>query len=324
MHKTLLRRGIEALVTLLCATLVIFLLTRLSPGDPVRLYMSASADVAMSDTTAFEAKAAELRAEWGLDRGFAAQYADWIERMLRLDLGASLHTGRPVADEIAERLPATLALSAAALLLQLLLGVSAGTYSALRAGKPSDGIIRLACVVLASAPGYVIGLLLLSLFAVTLDAYEISSTASLDRLWLPAAVLGLVGAPPFIRVVRASVLTEFGQLYVLSSMARGLPRIKVMLHALRNALLPVVTMTGLSLTSLIGGSVVIESIFAWPGIGQYALDSILRKDYPVIQGYACVTVALVVVVHYMIDILYLYADPRLRGTKGAKANADAA
>lgn len=311
MAKLFLRKLLGAFITLFCATLILFVLIRLAPGDPVKSLLGYSADVAMSNTEAYDQRVTELRVQLGLDQNIAVQYMSWLKRMLQLDLGTSIQTGRAVGLEIAERLPATAVLSITALAIQVLLGLFFGTVSALKAGKIQDNVIRLACVGLASTPAFVIGLVLLSLFAVTLRAYEISSEASLARLWLPALTLGLMGAPQLIRIIRANLLSELGQTYVLSALSRGLDRKRVVEHALRNALLPVVTMAALSLTALISGAVVIESVFSWPGIGKYALDSILLKDYPVIQGYALVMVSLVILIHLLVDVVYVFIDPRI-------------
>ncbi|CAH1195323.1 Dipeptide transport system permease protein DppB [Paenibacillus plantiphilus] len=319
MYRMLLRKLLEAFVTLFCATLIIFALIRLAPGDPVQLLLGHPGEAALSDKQAFNDRAAGLRAQLGLDQSMIKQYTAWIHNLVQLDLGTSIHTGRAVSAEIVARLPATAMLSAAALLIQAVLGLFFGTVSALKAGKSYDNAIRLACVALASTPAFVIGLFLLSLFAVTLGAYEISSEAGLSRLWLPALTLGLIGAPQLIRMVRANMLSEFGRIYVLSALSRGLSRERVVKHALRNALLPVITMIALSLTSLISGAVVIESIFSWPGIGKYALDSILLKDYPVIQGYALVMVSLVILIHLCVDVVYALIDPRIHRKREAGA-----
>lgn len=323
MYKLLLRKLSEAVITLFCATLLLFALIRMAPGDPVELLLGSSTEVAFTDMRAYDEKVAELRAEWGLDRNILVQYASWIGRLLHFDLGASIHTGRQVGSEIAERLPATAMLSVSALLIQVVLGLFFGAASALKAGKRYDIMIRFACVALASMPAFVIGLVLLSFFAVTAGVYEISSEASPARLWLPAVTLGLIGAPQLIRIVRANMLSELGRIYVLSALSRGLSRKRVAGHALRNALLPVITMIGLSFTALIGGAVVIESIFSWPGIGKYALDSILLKDYPVIQGYALVMVSLVILIHFIVDVVYALVDPRIhrKGEAGAQKYA---
>ncbi|OMF26281.1 sodium:proton antiporter [Paenibacillus sp. FSL H8-0548] len=312
MYKAILRKGLETFITLFCATLIIFVLTHLAPGDPVQMLLNKQIEVARSDSEAYQVKAAELREQWGLDQNIVVQYGYWINRLLHFDLGSSIHTGRLVSSEIAERLPATIMLSIAALFIQIVLGLWLGTVSALRAGKVSDNIIRFICVALASIPGFVIGLVLLSLFAVKFNAYEISSHAGLTRLWLPAVTLGLIGAPQIIRVVRANMLSEFGQIYVTAALSRGLAIKLIVKHVIRNVLLPVVTMVALSFTTLISGAVVIESIFSWPGIGKYALDSILLKDYPVIQGYAFVMVSVVVFTNLVIDAVYAAMDPRIR------------
>ena len=311
MYKVILRKCIEAFITLFCATLIIFVLTHLAPGDPIKLLLNQQIEVATNNTETYQAKVAELRAQWGLDQNMFVQYTAWIQRLLHFDLGTSIHTGRLVGSEIAGRLPATIVLSIFALLIQVVLGLFFGTISALKAGKSYDSIIRFICVALASIPGFVIGLVLLFLFAVTFNAYEISSDAGLTRLWLPAITLAFIGAPQLIRVVRANMLSEFGQMYVLSALSRGLSKRLVVKHVLRNVLLPVVTMVALSLTTLISGAVVIESIFSWPGIGKYALDSILLKDYPVIQGYALVMVSVVVLINLLIDMVYALIDPRI-------------
>lgn len=312
MYKIFLRKLLGACITLFFATVVLFVLIRSAPGDPVQLLLRYSTDVAMSDTEAYEQKITDMRAQLGLDQPVVVQYVSWLKRLLRLELGTSIHTGRAVEAEMAARLPATALLSLSALALQMMLGLFFGTVSALKAGKFQDNVIRLACVTLASTPAFVVGLVLLSFFAVTLGVYEISSEAGLSRLWLPAVTLGLMGAPPFIRVIRANLLSELGRTYVLSALSRGLDRKRVVRHAIRNALLPLVTMTALSLTALVSGAIVIESIFSWPGIGKYALDSILLKDYPVIQGYALVMITVVILIHLLVDVAYAIMDPRIQ------------
>jgi len=312
MRSLLLRRGIETCLTIFLATLILFVLMRLAPGDPIRFLLYSSSEVALSDARLLEEKAAELRAEQGLDQPIPVQYAAWIGRLLRFDLGHSILTGRPVATEIAERLPATVALAACAMVVQTLLGIGIGMLAAFRSNTLFDQVIRAVCIATASTPGFVIALLLLSLFAVKLQAYEISSAASAERIWLPAVTLGLLGAPQMIRFVRAGMLAEFGQGYVQAALSRGLPRRSIAKQASRSAMLPFVTVAGLSFAGLVSGAVVIESIFAWPGIGQYALDSILRKDYPVIQGYALLMIVLMIFTNVLIDGAYALLDPRIR------------
>jgi len=312
----------ETAVTLFLATLIVFVLVRLAPGDPIRLILHSASEVAVSDSRYLEEKAAEMRSEWGLDRPIALQYASWLGQLLRFDLGRSIHTGRPVATEIAGRVPATVFLAACAMIIQIVLGVLFGIVSALKSKSYFDHAVRAACIALASTPAFVIGLCLLSLFAVKFRAYEISSAATLGRVWLPAVTLGILGAPQLIRVIRAGMLSEFGQSYVLSSLSRGLPKRIIVKQASRNAMLPVITVVALSFTGLISGAVVVESIFSWPGIGKYALDSILIKDYPVIQGYVLLMVLLVVWTHLLMEVVYALVDPRIRRTsKGGEGNA---
>nr|NSL47337.1 ABC transporter permease [Dendrosporobacter quercicolus DSM 1736]SDL85765.1 peptide/nickel transport system permease protein [Dendrosporobacter quercicolus] len=305
----------SVLITLFLSTILIFVLIRLAPGDPVTLFLGQPSDMPLVNTPAYEARVIELRQELGLNQNIFVQYVNWMKRLLRLDLGTSIYTGRPVAVEIGERLPATLMLSVTALLLQIVLGIVFGIISAVRAGKLADSVIRFVCVFFASLPGFVIGLALLSVFAVNFHFYEISSSSELHRLWLPAVTLGLIGAPQLTRMVRASMLSEFGQTYITATLSRGLSRRHVVLYALRNALIPITTMISLTFATLMGGSVVIESIFAWPGIGDYAMTSVMRKDYPVIQGYAVITVSIVAVINLIVDLIYTLLDPQI-GSKG--------
>jgi peptide/nickel transport system permease protein len=314
MYKKIIKRLAGCLATLFCATLVLFILVRMAPGDPVELVLwEHPGELAISNTEAYKEWVSEMRAQYGLDRGIAVQYAQWLKRLLSFELGASIHTGRPVATEIAERIPATLLLSSAAIIIQLALGVLLGILSAVRAGNAADHIIRFTCVFFASIPAFVVALVLLSIFGITLHIYEIGSTASLNRLWLPAITLGLTGAPQLIRMIRANLLSELGQIYIASALARGLSGGHIIVHALRNALLPIVTMIALSFTTLVAGAVIVENIFSWPGIGNYALNSIQFHDYPVIQGYALIMVSMVIIINLLVDIAYTVIDPRISG-----------
>ncbi len=311
MYKVIFQRVASALITLFCASLIIFVLIRLAPGDPIELLLGRPGELAVNNPAVYEERANELRRQLGLDQNLMTQYIQWLKRLTSFELGTSIHTGRAVGTEIAERLPATLLLSTAALAIQLVLGVLFGITSALKAGKFRDNIIRFICVAFASVPAFVIGLVLLSVFSVTFHVYEISSSAELHRLWLPAVTLGLVGAPQLIRMVRANLLSELGRTYIVSALSKGLSRRLVVRHALRNALLPIVTMVALSFTTLIGGSVVVESIFSWPGIGNYAMNSVLLHDYPVIQGYAVIMVSAVIAINLLVDLMYVVIDPRI-------------
>lgn len=311
--RALVRKLAEMVVTLLLATLTLFVLTHLSPGDPVRL-MLGEPEVGTRNSEIYRERYAEMRRELSLDDSLFAQYGTWLKRLFRFDLGRSVYTRRPVREELLERLPATILLALPALLLQLSLGVLLGTVSAVRRGRAADHLVRVACVVLASIPVFALGLLLLYFFGVRHSLYAITNEASWGRLWLPAVTLALIAAPSLVRTIRTSLLQEFGKPYVAALLARGLRRRHVVRGAFRNVLLPVVTVTALSATSLVGGAVVVESVFSWPGIGKYALDSILLHDYPVIQGYGFVMIVMILLINYAVDVVYVCLDPRLRGS----------
>jgi peptide/nickel transport system permease protein len=312
MHKIVIRRLAGALATLFFATLLLFVIVRLAPGDPVELMLwEHPGEYAIQNSEAYKKRVEELRSQYGLNQSIVTQYIQWAKRLFRFDLGNSIHTGRPIAQEIAERIPATLMLSIAGILIQLVFGVMLGIQSALKAGKIQDNTIRFFCVLFASIPAFVMGLALLYVFGVSLHAFEISSEASMHRLWLPAIVLSLSGLPQLIRMVRTNLLAELGQTYVASALARGLSTWYVVKHALRNALLPTITMIALSFVTMISGAVIVEAIFSWPGIGNYALNSIIFHDYPVIQGYALIMVAMVITINLLVDMLYTLIDPRI-------------
>jgi len=314
MGRRLLVAVLQMLMTVFVASLVLFALIRLAPGDPAKLLIGRTMDIAW-DAAAYESTLNELRQEMGLNGSLFSQYASWIGSLLQLDLGTSFYTDRSVAAEIGERLPSTFLLAGTALIIQMAIGLFIGILSAVHSGTWFDTVVRLLCVGLASVPGFVIGLVLLLVLAVQMGFYEISSQATLSRLWLPALTMGLLGAPQVIRVVRANLLSELGQVYIQSALSRGLSSTRVIWHAMRNVLLPTITLTGLSFTSYISGAVVIESIFAWPGLGEYALNGILHKDYPALQGYALVMVLSVVVIHLIVEALYVWLDPRMTRRK---------
>lgn len=314
MGRRLLIAVLQMLITVFVASLVLFALIRLAPGDPAKLLIGRTMDIAW-DAAAYESTLNELRQEMGLNGSLFSQYASWIGSLLQLDLGTSFYTDRSVAAEIGERLPSTFLLAGTALIIQMVIGLFIGILSAVHSGTWFDTVVRLLCVGLASVPGFVIGLVLLLALAVQMGFYEISSQATLSRLWLPALTMGLLGSPQVIRVVRANLLGELGQVYIQSALSRGLSSTRVVWHAMRNVLLPTITLTGLSFTSYISGAVVIESIFAWPGLGEYALNGILHKDYPALQGYALVMVLSVVVIHLMVEALYVWLDPRMTRRK---------
>jgi peptide/nickel transport system permease protein len=316
MCKTVIRRLAGALLTLLCSTFVLFAVVRMAPGDPVVMMLWLHpGELPVINTDAYKEKVLELRAQYGLDKNIVIQYSRWVGRLLTFDLGISFNTGRAVAREIFERIPATVTLSVAAIIFQLILGILFGVLSAVKATTVLDNAVRLICVIVASTPAFVTGLVMLSIFALTFHVYEIGNSANLGRLWLPAITLGLSGLPQLTRMVRANLLSEFGQPYIASALSRGLSRKLVLKHAVKNALLPIITIAAMSFTNMIAGAVIIENIFSWPGIGNYAMHSILLHDYPVIQGYAIIMISAVIAVNLAVDLAYVFIDPQIRGKR---------
>ena len=313
MHKNMIFRRIgSSIVTLLLASMIIFTLVRFAPGDPIDLALGLGPGDLGVNTEMLEDRKEELREQHGLNESISVQYLNWLRKLVFFDLGESMRTGLPITQELGRRIPATLLLSIAALLIETIIGILVGFYSAVRAGKIQDEIIRIGCVILASLPAFILSLLLLFLFAVQLHWYKISSQVELYRLWVPALTLGVIGSPQIVRMVRATMLSELGKLYVSATQSRGLSKRKILQGAFRNALLPIITTLALSFAHLVGGAVVIESIFNWPGLGNYAMSSILIHDYPAVQGYTLLTVATVILINLIVEIAYILVDPRVR------------
>jgi len=306
------RRLLREQQALLGAVTLAFLLIRAAPGDPVDIMLGPRASGASQAALTAEQRA-ELRRRFGLDQPLPVQYAGWLGRVLRGDLGTSIRSRRPVGDELRQRLPATLALAAGALTVNVLAVLSLGLLSAVAAGRLPDHAVRVLSLGLVAVPPFWLGLLLLWLFAVRLQWVTVAGAATPARLILPALVLGLSLSPRGIRVLRASLLEVRARAHVQYARAKGLPARDVWLsHTLRLALLPVVTLLSLNLVGLLTGSVVAESVFAWPGVGLYVVDAIFVRDYPVVQGFILVMTVLAVLGSLIADVLYVALDPRVR------------
>jgi peptide/nickel transport system permease protein len=283
------------------ATLV-FLLLHLAPGDPVE---------AMLGETASAADRAALRADLGLDAPLPVQYARYLANLAALDLGVSLHTRTPVAAIIAERLPWTAALACAALALALAFALPLGVLSARHPGGRLETLTGIAAVAGMSLPSFVLGPLLMVVFAVWLGWLPVSAPGTLAGLVLPAATLGLALAALLARMVRAAVRDVLDEEFIRSARARGLSERRVLWrHALRNAALPVLTVIGMQLGALLGGAVITEIVFGWPGLGQLTIEAIQRRDYPLVQGAVLVIAATHVGINMLTDLLYGLCDPR--------------
>lgn len=264
---------------------------------------------------------AQLRHQLGLDRPIYVQYADWIGRAARGDLGRSIRDNQPVAQALVQHVKPTLQLSVLALLISLLIAFPVGIISATRPGTPLDIVGTVLSLLGVSLPNFVLALSLIFLFSVTLrwlptsgyvDPFQDLSNG-LRSLLLPAISLGTGMAAVTARMVRSSMLEVLGQDYVRTARAKGLgERIVVLRHALRNALIPVVTVLGLQIGNLLGGAVITEYIYGLPGIGQLAVDSIFARDFPLVQGVVLLTACGFLVVNFVVDVLYGVLDPRIR------------
>ncbi|HKB70611.1 MAG TPA: ABC transporter permease [Thermoanaerobaculia bacterium] len=321
MTAYLLRRLLLAIPTLAGIVLAVFLLMRIAPGDP------ASAAGRLAHRRFSRAAAEAMRRTYGLDRPLPAQIADWFGRAARLDFGNSFQDHRPVASRIAEALPYTLALNALALFLALAIAVPLGVAQARRAGSRFDRVSARVVFLLYSTPSFWMAMILITVFSVRLEWLPLFGVASdpapagwgaalLDRLAhlaLPLACLTYGTLAFLTRLVRSSVREELSREYVLAARARGLSESRALWrHAFRNALLPLVTVMGLVLPGLLSGSVIVEQIFAWPGLGRLYFDAVLARDYPVVLGLTFVTAVATLAATFAADLLYAVVDPRVR------------
>lgn len=313
MSAFIFRRALSLLPILLLMSVIVFTLIRLVPGDPI--------DVMYGSEGMDEARRNALRHDLGLDESFPIQYLKWLGRAATGDLGRSYKAQMPVGELIAQRLPATLFLSAAALIFSILLALPLGVIAAIKRNTWADFAAMAFAIFGISIPNFWAGIMLALVFAVYLHwlpsiGYVSPFTdlgESLQHLLLPAVTLGLSLAGTTSRLTRSSMLEELGKDYVRTARGKGLGDKAVLLgHALRNALIPTITMIGLQLGFLIGGAVVVETVFAWPGIGLLVVDSIFGRDYPVVQGVVLTIAVMVVVVNLTVDLLYTVLDPRIR------------
>jgi peptide/nickel transport system permease protein len=303
-----------AVPTVFGVLLAVFLLIRLVPGDVVTQLIGLEATISPQ-------RVDELRRLFGLDRSLPVQFAEYAGGVLRGDLGTSLRTGLPVGRELLRRFPVTIELAALGLLVAVAIGLPVGVLAAVRRGRAADYVATGFVMLGLSIPSFWLAVLLILLFALRLGwlpptAYVSpaeSLAGNLVHMILPALSVGLVLAAAITRIVRSSLLEVLGRHYVRTARAKGVPEPSVVMrHAMRNALIPVVTVIGLQFGTLLGGTVIIEQIFGLPGVGRYALEGINLRDYPVIQG-AVLTIAMAFVfVNLAIDTAYGFIDPRIR------------
>jgi len=289
---------------LLGVSMVVFVLIRLIPGDPAELLASQWAtaeDIAL------------VRRAWGLDRPLPIQYGVFLGNLLRGDLGRSVASSVPVSTEIAARYPATLVLAVASMTVAIGVGGAAGIISARRPYSWLDNGAMVLALVGVSAPAFWAGLMLILLFSVILGWLPASGMGSLRHLVLPAVTLGSVAAGVIARQTRSSMLDVLSQDYIRTARSKGVAEAAVTYrHALKNALIPVVTIVGLQFGTLLGGSVVVESVFAWPGMGRLLVDAVLVRDYPIVQAAVLLFAATFACINLLVDMLYGLLDPRIR------------
>jgi ABC-type dipeptide/oligopeptide/nickel transport system permease component len=298
------RRLFQGIFIVFTVTVILFAIMQLMPGDPVQLIDNPRVD---------EKTLSRLRQEWGLDQPVSLQYLFWLSNMMRGNLGRSITNGQPVGGLIAARLPYTLQLTLAALVLQYLLGVPLGLIAAYNQGSYVDRFTIVATSILRAIPYFWLGILLIILFSVQLRLFPVSGYTGFASLVLPVLTLMLPRLADTVRITRSEVLEVLREKHVTTAAAKGLQRRPVIIrHVLRNALVPVTVMFFLALPWLIGGSVIVETIFAWPGMGRLLWKAISAQDFPVVQGIVLIITLLTVVSTTLGDVLTGLLDPRIR------------
>jgi ABC-type dipeptide/oligopeptide/nickel transport system permease component len=304
---TIVYRRLLALVPVLFGvSLLVFILTAVSLGDPARAAMGQRGDPEVI---------AQIRAEYSLDRPLWVQYVSWMGRLFQGNLGRSYHQQRQVSEVIGDRFPATLRLALAATLISVVLGLGAGALAALRPGSTWDHLLMTVAVLGISTPVFWLGLMLSLLFAVWLGWFPVSGygDGSLSHLVLPAFTLGALHTGTIARMTRSSLLEVVRQEYIQTARAKGLHEgLVIAKHALRNALIPVVTVIGIGLADLLVGAPLTETVFAWPGLGRLLVAAVGQRDLPVVMGAVLVFAVIYVIGNMLVDLAYLMIDPRVR------------
>lgn len=300
-------RAIEVMVFLLVVTFVSFLFARLAPGDPVMSILR------VDDVSVTTAQVETLREEMGFNEPLLVQYGNWFMDFVKLDFGKSYLTNQPVLEMLLSGLPATLELTVGALMVMLLIAVPLGSLAAIYRNSWIDQVSRWISLFGAAVPSFWLGLLLIDLFGVRLNVLPTMGRDGFVSILLPSVTLGLAITSVYVRLLRSSLIDALSNDYIKAARSRGISEVQIFFfHALRAALPPVITVFGVSLGSLIGGVVVIEVIFAYPGIGKMVVEAIRARDYPVIQGYLFLMAVIVFIVNSLVDISYRYLNPRIR------------
>src|SRR6201987_2984852 len=306
MASFVIRRTLYAVVTLLILSLTIFTVIRMT-GDPVTLMAEPGAQAEDLD---------RVRAEWGLDRPLPLQYLSFLKNIATGDLGKSFNYEMPVSTLYFQRLPNSLELALAATLISFVIGIPAGIISAVRVNSVWDHVGKTIALLGLSVPGFWLGLVMILVFSVWLGWLPTSGQGGWRNLIMPAVALGWYFAASLLRLTRSSMLEVLRSEYVKLARLKGLPGYVVLaVHAFKNALIPVLTLAGVNLVVMINAAVIIEVIFAWPGIGRLLYEGIFQRDFPLVQGVVMEAGIMIVAINLIIDLLYAYIDPRIRLTK---------
>lgn len=309
MYQYIVRRLLLTVPVVLGVSIIVFSIIRLIPGDPAR---------AIAGVNATPQFIQQVRVRYALDQPLYIQYGRFITDFMRGELGNSIFSGRPVTTELGERFPRTLLLATISLVIATILGVSAGIVSATRRNSVFDNASMLVALVGVAAPVFWMALMLQLLFAVQLRLLPATGIGTIRHLILPSITLGTASAALMARITRSSMLDVLRQDFITTARAKGLnERLVVYKHALKNALIPVVTVLGLQFGILLGGAVLTETVFAWPGVGRLLVDAILRRDYPVVQGTVMLLALLFVLINLVVDIVYAFLDPRIHYQSGS-------
>jgi peptide/nickel transport system permease protein len=304
MFNFIVKRLLSMVPVLIGISLLLFFMLRMLPGDPAQVLAGQMASAEEIET---------IRRQLGLDRPIHEQYLSYLNRLAHLDLGRSARTQNPVIEEVWARLPNTMLLAVAAISMACLFGIPAGVISAMRPYTWVDYLVTMASLCGISMPVFWLGIMLVVLFSVILKWLPAGGTGSWQHVILPSVTLAAFVVAFIARMTRSTMLETLNQDYTTTARSKGLKEnVVVIKHALKNALIPIVTVVGLQFGLLLGGAVLTETVFAWPGLGRLIVDSILARDYPVIQGTILIFGLLYILVNLAVDILYALIDPRIR------------
>jgi len=313
----ILRRLLMALLVLFIITIIVFFIMRLLPGDPLIIYMGQAAQQQAID----EGQIEELRRQFGLDKSLVVQYFNWIGGVVKGDFGESINYHEKVSRLLAERLPVTIYIGAISLVFGSIIGISIGLWAGIRRAKWPDRIITPLTYIGISIPIFWLGILMIYLFALKLHWLPTSGwTSPFDdfvlstrKIVMPVICMSLFSIAANARQMRSSVLETIGQDYIRTAWAKGLSeRIIIFRHAMKNSLIPVITLVGLQVPILVGGTVIIEQIFSLPGMGRLLINAIAQRDYPIVSGMLVVVAVAMVLINLLVDLAYAFLDPRIR------------